>query len=434
MKIKCLFVLFILITSSLFVSNAFANKSIKSDSQKNIEISSSEEYDMVIISRNIFKSTIQPLIDHKNSHGIKTYFKNVNEIYRQYQGRDNAEKIKYFIKDAIETNGISYVLVVGNPILVPMRKMAFYESDLKYEPAMVLTDLYYSDIYDENNSFCSWDSNNNNLFGEFFRDRLGFGFDNVNYTNIDEVDLYADVHIGRIPCVLIRDLKIVVNKIINYENSAFGSDWFNKILLLGGNTLDIDDFAGEILTNIVGQEMEKHGFENIKLWHSKNKLRRLNFNYHMNKGAGFMVYSGHGSILGLIGDFPFLYLNHNLLGLHNKEKLPIVFLHACLTANIDALGFSFANNIVKKPNGGAIAAIGATAIEYIGQNFSTYLPEKEGAYLTKKFFENFEPGITLGEMLTNAQSDYLDDLFKDCFTLGEFIIIGDPSLKVGGYP
>ncbi len=50
------------------------------------------------------------------------------------------------------------------------------------------------------------------------------------------------------------------------------------------------------------------------------------------------------------------------------------------------------------------------------------------------FFKNYEDGITLGELLTKSQYDYLTYVGEDCVTLEEFIIIGDPSLKTGGYP
>ena len=43
-------------------------------------------------------------------------------------------------------------------------------------------------------------------------------------------------------------------------------------------------------------------------------------------------------------------------------------------------------------------------------------------------------GITVGEMLTQAQNDYINNVGKDFFTIEEFILLGDPSLKVGGYP
>ena len=121
------------------------------------------------------------------------------------------------------------------------------------------TDLYYSDFYDDKGDFCSWDSNNNNIFGEF----------NWDDGNIDEVDLYADVYIGRIPCSNNFDLKIIIKKIINYENNAYGSDWFNRILLLGGDTFPNHGIIeGEYVTSRIAEEM--NGFNPIFLWTSEN--------------------------------------------------------------------------------------------------------------------------------------------------------------------
>jgi hypothetical protein len=36
-------------------------------------------------------------------------------------------------------------------------------------------------------------------------------------------------------------------------------------------------------------------------------------------------------------------------------------------------------------------------------------------------------------MFTQAQKDYLNDVLPDYMTLEEFILLGDPSLRVGGY-
>jgi len=47
---------------------------------------------------------------------------------------------------------------------------------------------------------------------------------------------------------------------------------------------------------------------------------------------------------------------------------------------------------------------------------------------------NYEEGISVSEMFTGSQNDYINYVYKDCVTLEEFILIGDPSLKTGGYP
>ena len=127
----------------------------------------------------------------------------------------------------------------------------------------------------------------------------GWIFGEFNWENgeIDKVDLYADVLVGRIPCLKNHDLNIVINKIINYENSAYGSDWFNKILLLGGDTFPNHSvIEGELVTELIAEVMD--GFTPIKLWTSENTFNPWNINLKTSSGAGFISYSGHGYIIG----------------------------------------------------------------------------------------------------------------------------------------
>jgi len=160
------------------------------------------EYDMVIISPEEFTIYNQLLIDHKNSVGIQTFLKTTEEIYTKYIGRDNSEKIKYFIKDAIEIHNINYVLLCGEIAHLPIRTTS---TSFPGNFDSLKTDLYYADIYDSNINFSSWDSNNNDKFGEF---NLNIYVEQnhsnyyVNWSNmiIDFVDIYPDVYIGRIPC------------------------------------------------------------------------------------------------------------------------------------------------------------------------------------------------------------------------------------------
>jgi hypothetical protein len=154
------------------------------------------------------------------------------------------------------------------------------------------------------------------------------------------------------------------------------------------------------------------------------------------------------------------YQLNDLSGLRNKNKLPIVFLSACLTARLDynilnafidllhyftgksilqkpELDFPvlfpcFAWLLVSKPNGGAIATIGATTIAYgmINPNGIS----GGCCYLAFKFFESISKSNYLGEVFVSAKNEYLENVdWWDPFTLEEFVLLGDPSLKIGGY-
>jgi hypothetical protein len=420
-------------------------------------VSFSEEYNLVIISPSEFSNTLQPLINHKNSYGVNTFLKTTETIYSEYSGYDEIEKIKYFIKDAIETYGAQHVLLIGGIEKLPIRTTWFFERyHDHYWNESILSDLYYADIYDENSNFCSWDSNGNHLFGE--------NFENVPGVN-DSVDLYADVNIGRIPCDTKNELRIVINKIIYYEKNTRSAGWFNNIILIGGDTFPgWSIYEGEKKNTVTQQIMSD--FNSTKLWTSDDTFSARAFNKALNDGAGFVDYSGHGYEIGISTHPPnsnrwIGYYFFNLFFASNGNKLPIIFFDACLTAKLDfklsefisyILPFNLNQNtdqkttissvfekqlpcfgwsFVKKKNNGAIATIGATRTAFTNVDGSGV--HGGAGYLSVRFFAAYESCETVAQMLTKAQNDYINYAFKDYFTIEEFIIIGDPSLKVGGY-
>ena len=416
---------------------------------------------------------------------FETTIKTTESIFSEYEGYDDIEEIKYFIKDAIENWGVKYVLLVGSVDKLPIRTtwivMRWYNH---YWNESILTELYYADVYDEFGDFCSWDSDGDGRYGEVFRNCPG-----VN----DIVDLFPDVNIGRLACGNTEEVSIVVDKIIYYETNTLGKSWFNNILLCGGDTFPFrNGNEGEVLNNIIEQIMSE--FIPTKLWTSDNTFNALNLNKAINNGAGFFDYSGHGIPDGM-GTHPpnknswKMYYSSYLLGLSNGYKLPIVFFDACLTAKLD-FEKSGSNVYISKPtsrpsnsfliknllkpisrilrlflyihntelvsrilnsnvvvselmkakltpcfawrwvsmsNGGAIATIGATRTAYGGINSGA-------GKVSIEFFSAYENSETPGQMMTQAQNEYIIDVPGDFFTVEEFILLGDPSLKIGGYP
>ena len=279
-------------------------------------------YDLLIITPCDFLSTLNPLIEHKKSLGIKTKLITLGEIYNgaifTVKGRDDPEKIKYFIKDAIERWGIKYVLLVGNSKKMPVR---YILSDL------FISDLYYADIYDAKGNFCSWDSNNNNTFGEI---------------NADKLDLYPDVYIGRIPCKDKDELNVVVNKIIFYEKKVYGKRWLKNITICAGDTFppsklwyliglwvtskilnrniisDLFFKEGEYLGDRISEEIR--GFYFKKLYASqffptndRKPLNKKNIKKEIENGAVFALFIGHSS--------PKMWVTYKTFSLWVKSQL-----------------------------------------------------------------------------------------------------------------
>ena len=403
----------------------------------------SDQNNLVIISPSEFSSELQPLINHKNLMGITTILKTTEEIYSAYSGFDDAEKIKYFIKDAVENMGVNYVLLIGGVQKVPIRHShaSFWEETL-------LTDLYYADIYNDTGGFCSWDKDGDGIYGEVYHSQHEF-------YDIDGVDLYPDVSIGRLPCDTSSEVNTVVNKIIHYETETYGESWFNNIILVGGDTFPgWGGNEGEELNLINEQIMSE--FTSSTLWTSDGTFTAKALNQAINNGAGFIDYSGHGFEIGVATHPPdqqrwVPYHTNHLLGATNGDKLPIVFFDACLTAKLDFdvsnfttyLSPSLVNIInkfdigskllpcfawccVAKSSGGCIATIGATRTAFGGM-------DSGAGKMSIEFFSGYEISEYLGQMVTQMQNKYITDVPGDLFTVEEFILIGDPTLKIGGY-
>lgn len=454
----------------LVLSGLGAGALSESEPEKILPSTLADEYDMVIISPEKFSSAIQPLIDHKNSVGVQTFLKTTEDIY-VYEGRDEAEQVKYCIKDMIEIYGVEYVLLIGG------RRGQFFRWHVPVRYAnvddgvmhkQILSDLYFADIYKEDNKFEDWDSNGNGIFAEWDGD-----------IPKDTMDLIPDVCLGRLPCRNKQEVIDIVQKIIHYENNAFNQDWFNKILLVGGDTNpgvgEPFPYEGEENCEWILQYM--NDFIPTRLYVSDGNLSGPDdFIQAFNKGFGFVAYHGHGLIEEIKTFKPNsqeevpIFHNDYISDLNNSDMLPIMIVGCCLTTNFDVGLFDFLKilknlkkyhifrhsidcclvrclgwNMVKKSVGGCIAYIGSSSTAWgeTGDKNNDSIPDGvQTGYtsgLCTKFFRIYDENESiLGEIYTAALSSVIINNSGrtnriQCKCIQEFQLIGDPSLKIGGY-
>jgi hypothetical protein len=267
-------------------------------------------YELLIITPNVFKEEAVRLAEHKNEMGVGTIVETVEEIYSLYSGRDKPEKIKYFIKDAIEEWGIKYVLLFGglnSPIwakardnanagekdwYVPVRYTNLYDNpkyplaETIHDPG-VASDLYYADIYKEGGEFDTWDSNNDGIFA---------AWNKPGVENDTLPDLYPDVAVGRLACRNLNEAKTVVDKIIRYETECDDS-WFKKMIVVSGDgfldqvdlniswdTNGLPDGEYTIYAQSINDEGEEGPIDEIHVTVDKSRKTKLTFNHddHLN--------------------------------------------------------------------------------------------------------------------------------------------------------
>ncbi len=430
---------------------------------------SNEKYDLLIITPQDFVDYVKPLVTHKNKHDVYTKLVTTEEIYDQifWQGKDKAEKIKYFIKDAKENWNINYVLLIGgrkNQLktegwYVPVRYTHLSRPYDDYPEGRFLSDLYFADIYDSKGNFSSWDDDNDGIFGEW----------PINSPAEDIPDLKPDVYIGRLPCRNIFDVKIVVNKIINYETGSFSDNWFKKMVVVAGDTYPekTDYIDGENYTQQGLNYMP--GFEPVKIWSTLNNLKWFNIALEINKGCGFLFFSTHGGP-GSISTHP-PYNSDKWIGrfglrnipfLINNNRLPVITAGSgCFVSMFNAslmhtdwtywhgipynIPRCFSWSLVRKPFGGAIGMIGSTGFSYESPDIDKKVGGCE--WLDIHFYEQYGLnnidilgecwGETINSFVQNFKINF-DDTSKTGDALiaknvEQWLLIGDPSLKIGGY-
>ena len=410
-----------------------------------------EEYEFIILAPLDFSSSLDTLVTHKNDRNISTKFVSLSYLYGgvyfPVEGRDDPEKIKYFIKNAIENWNTSYVLLVGGDDEFPIRAthvlVDYFPDDPDDEE--FVSDLYYADIYHgDSTSFSSWDSNGNDIFGEY-----NWGSSH----STDDVDLYPDIYLGRLACRDSNEVAACINKIITYEtNEAYTKDWFTNFVVIGGDTSPHDDEnidEGEYVNQAIIDIMD--GFIPNKIWGSNGRLGGVNptgvkaISDSINEGCGFVDFSGHGADWvwttyphnGSRQSLPTptgLYRSSDIQDLENGDKLPVVITGACSVGKFNSNPECFTWSFVLNPNGGGIGSFGPSGLSW-GYDTS-YCIQALGGKMQVNLFKGYKQygAYTFGEMWTEAISNYITPGMDcgDYKTVEQWQPFGDPTLVLRG--
>jgi hypothetical protein len=436
-----------------------------------------DQYELVIIAPKAFSQALEQLVTHKITKGMTTKLVTTDDIYSStyfpVEGRDCAEKIKYFIKNAFDTWETKYVLLVGGRSggvkqekwWVPVRYSQLNDNN----ESSFLTDLYFADLYDSNGSFSSWDSDNNGIFAEW------------NSQRQDILDMYPEVYVGRLPCTNILQVKTMVKKIIAYETSTYESEWFKTFVGVAGDTYPSPNdpyYEGELATNASFQQLESLGFTASMLWTSNGRFTDPDSVItEISKGCGFVHFSGHGN--------PMVWANHpprntswidgpnafQMKKLSNGDKQPVVIVGGCHNAQFNTSLFNMVKGVLEdglnyfnfnssqpygafwfyewiprvwawsmasQNKGGAIAVIANTGLGYGEQGQNTLM--NKGRHMEWLFFKAYQDGkVNLGETHATDIMYYMNEHppmqnLIDCKIAQQWALLGDPSLLIGGYP
>ena len=340
---------------------------------------------MLIICYGPFIDAMQPFIDWKTKKGMHVELYDVNEI-------GDAADIKTFVEDNYYSNGINFLLLVGDIAQVPSPR--FSEGAGSNSPS----DTYY-------------------------------GF-------IPSQDYYPDVFVGRFSAETVGHVSTMVNRTITYERYPDTDDgsWYIEGAGFASNEGPGDDgeYDNEHM-DIIRQKLLDYNYGDIEQVYDPSGTIAEG-EVAINNGLSIINYTGHGSNGSWGNGCPMN--NTNVNSLTNTGMWPWIWSVACVNGEFH-IGTCFAETWLRATDsdGQPTGAI-ATLMASVNQAWN---PPMDGQdEMVDIFIESYENNIkrTFGGLSYNGCMEMNDNYGSqgDLETL-YWNTFGDPSFEVrSNYP
>lgn len=236
--------------------------------------------DYLVVTRSNLVAAFQPLVDRKVQQGLVVEVATVETITDTTAGRDVPEKIRNYIRTVYTTSSLSYVLIGGDTQVVPCRYAYANMGGLVPLNTTIPCDLYYACLDG------SWNGNGNNLWGEATDGEDG-----------GDVDLLAEVAVGRAPVDTPAEATAFVAKTLRYEsqphpqttNALFMAEFLQDFPSGPAQGADMFEPLQPFFQGYTVTWLDDSPFTTPQ-WNRADALQSLNTSPHL------ALYNGHGDV------------------------------------------------------------------------------------------------------------------------------------------
>lgn len=335
---------------------------------------------MLIICYANFMSSMQNFVNWKNDEGIKT------EMVSVATAGNTSAAIKTYVTNYYNTNGLTYLLLVGDAAQCPTFTVS------------------------------------------------GGGSDN-SYGYISGSDHYQEIFVGRISAENTTQVLTQVNRTISYEKSpSVATGKYNQCVGIGSDQGPGDDseYDYQHIRNILNDLTGYTYASRAELFDGSQggsdaagDLTAASVTTQVNNGAGVITYCGHG------GDDSFVttgFSNSNMTSLTNTSIWPFIWSVACVNGNFTS-GTCFAEAWLRATYNNQPSGAVATLMSTINQSWN---PPMEGQdEMVDILVESYTSNIkrTFGGISVNGLFK-MNETYQDYAMTDTWTIFGDPSLMV----
>jgi hypothetical protein len=359
--------------------------------------------DCVIVTCDSLSQEFERLARWHDATGVRTVVRTTEWIDSRYPGSDSPERIRNFIRDAFSRWGTLYVLLGGDASTVPIRVLHYpwLWARTGETSDEIPADVYYSNL-DGN-----WNGDGDELLGE------------VGLANYDGVDLLPDVLVGRAPVGNNAEVRIFVDKTIEYMEGGAPDDWHTRAVFFAQELFETQDGAvkaEEILAEFPPDFDRIRLYENYDQYPGSLPETLENVTESVNQGCGILGHIGHGDFLRLDLGGTFMSRWH-IDSLSNDSRYAFLYMMNCASSN--PFVESPAKRFLMNPGGGAFALMGNPIFATANFGLSTEL----------KFFQLLfgEGRMSLGALAALSRMHLVDVLNENrWWAYLNNILLGDP--------
>jgi len=153
----------------------------------------------LIITPQSLAAAFEPLAQFKTTIGVPASIVTTEFIDMNYSGVDQAQRIRFFLRDIYDGGAPTWVLLGGDAAQVAARNCWATAEGYVGDPA---ADIYFMDMNDTAPGADSWDHDGDGIWGEIGQDIM---------------DYHPDYFAGRAPCENASEVGIFVSKVMAYS-------------------------------------------------------------------------------------------------------------------------------------------------------------------------------------------------------------------------
>jgi len=238
-------------------------------------------YDLLVVTKQQWVNAFGEYEKFYQERGLRTRVVDLETITSTMAGRDNAEKLRNYILQEYEENGIMMVNLAGDVPAIPYRGLYCYaQSGSGYEDSDIPADLYYAALDG------TWNDDNDNRWGE-----------------IGEDDLLPEIGIGRMCFSNQSELDKMFHKVFTYQTEPVLGE-FHKVTMGGEHLYDNPETNGsQYLELLIGTHDDNgytttgipEDYDFTRLYDEQGNWSGYRLRNAINAGTQYVHHDGHAN-------------------------------------------------------------------------------------------------------------------------------------------